>query len=312
MEYILGIDQGGTKTAVAVMDEAGKMLGVATGKGAYYPTEGMASAFAKIKEAVEEAIAQAGITREQIGTAIAGITGIDWQGDKEKVTDELKKILEISDLHAYNDAVIALYCAEEGEGDMVLCAGTGMNAAVRDGKESYFVFGDYIEESMQGGSALARRAIRLVFDAQIGLGDKTALTELFLRFSGETSVDGLLQRYMMEPGFSSEIRFLVPDILKTAQEGDSVAKVLVEEYARRMAEYICVGLERVPQQEKKKTAVLAGSVFKGEENLLTSQVIRQVKAKKENVDVILADCDPVTGACRMGRKRKNGKEAENK
>ena len=45
----------------------------------------MVSAFTKIKEAVEEAIAQA---------AIAGITGIDWQGDKEKVTNELKKYLK--------------------------------------------------------------------------------------------------------------------------------------------------------------------------------------------------------------------------
>lgn len=39
-------------------------------------------------------IDQAGITREQIGTAIAGITGIDWQGDEEKVTNELKKYLK--------------------------------------------------------------------------------------------------------------------------------------------------------------------------------------------------------------------------
>ena len=39
-------------------------------------------------------IAQAWITREQIGTAIAGITGIDWQGDEEKVTNELKKYLK--------------------------------------------------------------------------------------------------------------------------------------------------------------------------------------------------------------------------
>ena len=94
MSYILGIDQGGTKTAAAVMDEAGKILGIATRRGAYYPTDGMTSAFTKIKEAVEEAIAQAGITREQIGTAIAGITGIDWQGDKEKVSNELKKYLK--------------------------------------------------------------------------------------------------------------------------------------------------------------------------------------------------------------------------
>ncbi len=66
----------------------------ATRRGAYYPTDGMVSAFTKIKEAVEEAIAQAGITREQNGTAIAGITGIDWQGDEEKVTNELKKYLK--------------------------------------------------------------------------------------------------------------------------------------------------------------------------------------------------------------------------
>ena len=76
------------------MDEGGKILRIATRRGAYYPTDGMASAFTKIKEAVEEAIAQAWITREQIGTAIAGITGIDWQGDKEKVTNELKKYLK--------------------------------------------------------------------------------------------------------------------------------------------------------------------------------------------------------------------------
>ena len=42
----------------------------------------------------KEFIAQAGIVREQIKTAIAGITGIDWQGDEEKVTEELKKYLK--------------------------------------------------------------------------------------------------------------------------------------------------------------------------------------------------------------------------
>ena len=309
MGYILGIDQGGTKTAAAVMNASGKIVGLATGKGAYYPTEGMTDAFAKIKEVTEEAMHQAGIDRMQVETAVAGITGIDWQGDEEQVTDELKKILEISDLHAYNDAVIALYCMEEGEGDMVLCAGTGMNAAVREREDSYFVFGDYIEESMQGGSALARRAIRKVFDAQIGLGEDTQLTELFLQFAEETSVDRLLQRYMMEPGFSSEIRFLVPDILKTAQEGDAVAKALVEEYAGGMTEYIGVGLKRISQPEKKKKVVLAGSVFKGTDNPLTRQVMTQLK---KNVNIVLADCDPVIGACRMGRKRKNGKETEHK
>lgn len=304
MGYILGIDQGGTKTAVALMNESGKLAGLATGKGAYYPTEGMESAFAKINEATEKVLCQAGIDRDQIETAIAGITGIDWQGDEEQVTAELRKILGISDLHAYNDAVIALYCTEKGAGDMVLCAGTGMNAAVCEGKGQYFVFGDYIEESMQGGSSLARRAIRKVFDAQIGLGKNTVLTKLFLEFAGEATVDGLLRRYMMEPGFSSGIRFLVPDILKAAQEGDQVAEVVVKEYAERMAEYICLGLGRISGRKEKKNVILAGSVFKGEENPLTRQVITRVNGKRKNVNIMLADADPVIGACRMGMEKK--------
>lgn len=303
MGYRLGIDQGGTKTAAAIMDEAGNIVGQAVTGGAYYPTDGVEKAFGKVQEAVAEAVKQAGISKAQITTAVAGITGIDWPGDEERVAGELKKILQIPHLYAYNDAVIALYCAEHGAGDMVLCAGTGMNAAVREGKERYLVFGDYIEESMQGGSALARRAIRKVFDAQIGLGADTFLTELFLQFAKEKSVDRLLRRYMMEPGFSSEIRFLVPEILKTAQNGDAVAIQLIKEYAERMTDYICAGLARIAEPEREKNVILAGSVWKGEENLLTRQVKARMRERVEKANILLADVDPVIGACRMAKKR---------
>lgn len=307
MGYILGIDQGGTKTAAAIMNEEGRIVGMGMSGGAYYPVEGMESAFGKIKEAVMKAEKEAGIQRKEIVVAVAGVTGADWENDTELVSRELKKILEISELHAYNDAVIALYCAQNDDIDMVLCAGTGMNAAVRTGENSYFVFGDYIEESMQGGSALARRAIRKVFDAEIGLEDETALTELFLEFANETTVDRLLWHYMMEAGFADKIRYLVPDILKIAANGDPVTQNLIEEYAARMTEYIRVGLKRLSDSEKEKEVLLAGSVFKGKENLLTRQVVKCLE--KERVKIRMADHDPVIGACRMGRMRmKNGKK----
>lgn len=313
--YILGIDQGGSKTAAAVCDENGKILGQGISKGAYYPTEGEKVAFSRILEAVKQAEAEAGVQRSQIQTAIAGITGIDWPGDAEAVTEKLKNLLEISDITAYNDAVIALYCGPEDSGDcdMVLCAGTGMNAAVRIEKDTYFVFGDYIEESMQGGSALARRAIRKVFDAQAGLGEQTSLTEMFLKYTETSQVDELLRRYMMEEGFSSQIRFLVPDILKAAENGDAVTCQLLEEYAARIGEYILAGLRKCPQDQKEKKVLLAGGVFKGESNPLTRQVIQYVTGQKREVTIVFARQDPVLGACRMGllRRGKNGKEPEN-
>lgn len=313
--YILGIDQGGSKTAAAICNENGKILGQGISKGAYYPTEGEKSALARIREAVEQAEEEADIERTQIETAIAGITGIDWPGDAEAFSKKLKNLLEISDITAYNDAVIALYCGPDDtcDCDMVLCAGTGMNAAVRTGKDTYFVFGDYIEENMQGGSALARRAIRKVFDAQAGLGEQTVLTEIFLRYAETSQVDELLRRYMMEEGFASQIRFLVPEILKAAENGDAVTCQLLEEYAARIGQYILAGLRKCPQDREEKKVLLAGGVFKGEDNPLINQVIQYVTRQNKNVTIVFARQDPVSGACRMGllRRGKNGKKPEN-
>ena len=302
MRYILGIDQGGTKTAAAICDDTGKILGEGIEKGAYYPSD-EEDAFSKIARAVAEAEEKAGISRDDIDIAIAGVTGIDWPGNEEYVSEKLKKLLGVPELYAYNDAVIALYCGPEDGCDLVLCAGPGMNAAVNIGKNRYYVFGDYMEESMQGGRARARRAIRKVFDAEAGLGEETALKKLFLTFAGESSVDRLLYRYMMEKGFDSEIRFLVPDILKTAKAGDVVASETVREFAERIAQYIHVGLKKCGSSKKKKTIVLAGGVFGGDENYLRELVISIVEKQNSDVQIILAEHSPVMGACRMGKKR---------
>ncbi|MCX4339485.1 MAG: hypothetical protein OSJ72_07550 [Lachnospiraceae bacterium] len=42
--YILGIDQGGTKTAAVLMREDGVLLGKGKARGAYFPTQGMQAA----------------------------------------------------------------------------------------------------------------------------------------------------------------------------------------------------------------------------------------------------------------------------
>lgn len=65
-KYILGIDQGGTKTAAAVMREDGFIVGSATTKGAYFPNEGVENALEQMAAAAEGAINNAGIGKEEI------------------------------------------------------------------------------------------------------------------------------------------------------------------------------------------------------------------------------------------------------
>lgn len=300
MRYILGIDQGGTKTAVAVMREDGVIVGTAVAKGAYYPKHGLAPALDRIEEAVELAGKQAGIDRKDITVTVAGITGVDFPGDEKKVKEEMGKRLPCGEIIVCNDALIALYTVTGISHGMLICAGTGMNGAIIDEAGRQFVYGDYMEESMQGGSALALRALRKVFDAEMGLCGDTLLTELFLKHAGVSKVDELLRIYMTRPEFAEETRFLVPQILELAARGDQETCRMTDAFAGQIVAYIFAGFNKMGMDPAREKIVLAGSVFKGKDNYLTGQILGRIKEREPEATVLMAEYEPVVGACVMG------------
>lgn len=299
-KYILGIDQGGTKTAAAVMREDGFIVGRAVAKGAYFPVEGMERALESVGEAVGEALRSASVGMKDIALTLAGFTGVDWPGDDEIVKNALQEKLSAGEVFACNDAVIALYSGTLRSHGAVICAGTGMNGALIDREGRQFVYGDYMEEKAQGGSALARRAARKVFDAQLGLCPPTKLTRLFLEQGEVSNVDALLKRYMTEEAFRKELRFLVPQILMIAESGDAVACSLIAEFAEEIVGYIDAGFHKMKMNPEEEEVVLAGSVFKGTDNPLTKQVVKRVGERLEGAKVVQAHFEPVVGACIMG------------
>ena len=312
MGYILGIDQGGTKTAAAIMREDGTIVGTAVVKGAYYPKHGVSAALDRMEEAVELAQKQAGVCREDIRIAIAGITGIDWPGEDKMMEDALRQRMNLERIVACNDMINALYTVPGITHGMVLCAGTGMNGAIIDASGRQFVYGDYMEEDMQGGSALAQRAIRKVFDGEMGLCGATALTKLFLEYAGVDTVDELLQVYMTRQGFSEEIRYLMPEILKLAAQKDRETCRMLEAFAGRTVAFIFAGFRKLDISPKGENIVLAGSVLKGEDNYLTGQIVEKIKEREPEAWVVMAEYEPVVGSCVMGLRALKiaGKEVE--
>ena len=299
-KYILGIDQGGTKTAAAVMREDGFIVGSATTKGAYFPDEGVENALEQMAAAAEGAINSAGIGKEEIAYTVAGVGGIDWTGDDMMIRDALRERLSLEEIFACNDAVIAFYSGALRSHGAVICAGTGMNGALIDKNGRQFVYGDYMEEKAQGGSALAKRALRKVFDAELGLCPPTKLKPLFLGQAEVSDVDALLKRYMTESGFRKELRFLVPQILMVAKTGDKAACALLDEFAGEIVAYIEAGLRKMEMKPEEEEIVLAGSVFKGEDNPLTCRVIKGIQERLQGAKAVQACYEPVVGACVMG------------
>jgi len=301
LRYILGIDQGGTKTAVALMDDTGAIRGWGTADGAYFPDVGLDAALSHVESLASRVLAEASVSLAEIGQVVAGITGIDYPDDEEKVCAALRKILGLERVEAHNDCVIALFSGTQKPYGAVLCAGTGANAAIIRPDGSRFVMSDYMGRELQGGAALSYRALRKVFDADLGLLPPTELTRLFLDFGGQPTVFALLRESIAhEESLRRRVLGLVPQIISLAETGDRVTAALLDEMARDLCAYFIAGLRKMGMLTLAFDIVLAGSVFKGEHNPLTANIIRRLSAEAPSATIVNAKYEPVVGACVMG------------
>lgn len=296
MRYVLGIDQGGTKTAAVIVDKMGNILGAGKSKGAYHISDGIECAMNFISDAVDEALTESGVKRDEVDAVSAGITGMDWPEDYTLLKSSLIRTLGIHNVQVCNDCLIAMYSGTAKKYGAVLCAGTGLNAAVKspDGKE--FVLGFYIDDNAQGGSALGKRAIQKVFDSEIQLCPQTRLSELFLKNGNVKTVDELLHRYSTDEQFGAGIKDLVPYIIEIANSGDSVATELIKEFARDLSKYVYAALQKYGLLNTDIDVVLSGSVLKGDDNLLTQEITREIKEFAPCSNVVNSRLEPVAGA----------------
>lgn len=299
MKYIMGVDQGGTKTDVVVSDIYGKIVGYGKGEGAYYVVDGVAAATAAVKKAADMAISKAGISSSDIIFLAAGMTGMDWPSDYPALEKVLTDATGITNMKIYNDSIIAMYGGTNKSSGVVLCAGTGLNVAVRSPEGDEYVLGFHIVDKDQGGTALVERAIQKVFLADIGLCAETELTKLFCDYAKTDDVEGLMYKCATDRRFYSSIRYLVPDIIDAARN-DEVACELINEFAHDLSRYIYAGLNKFNMCDLDVDVVLSGSVLKGKDNLLTEKIVECIKKFAPNANVIRAKYEPVVGAELLG------------
>lgn len=298
VKYVLGLDQGGSKTHAVVADMEGNILGIGCGAGACHSVIGLEAASAAIYDASMQAISAAGLTTAQIDVVAAGLTGVDWPHETQLLTSAVSDTLHIPQekIVVVNDCLIALRAGTSKPSGCILCAGSGLNCAVRhpDGRE--YTFGFYIEDGCQGGSALGMRTLQAVFDAEAGLCAKTALTEKVLRFMECNTVDEMLFRHVTTGLGADRILRLPPILEEAALEGDMVAKEILRVFARDIARYVVVGLKRFDMLALNMEVVLSGSIFKCRASELIDTVTDVILTNAPNAVILESIYEPVIGA----------------
>ena len=308
MNYILGIDQGASNTRAAVMDSDGNILGYGKTHGTYFPRDGMSNSLEIISNAVDNARINANVKIKNIRMIVVGITGIDYEGDDVFVRDEFKKFFGVDEVHAFNDCVIAYYGGTTDEVGAVLCAGTGINAAFFTPDNKIWVMSDYLKASLQGGSAIARRAAEALFESEIGLWPDTKLKQIFLELADADTVDEVLKKYILDYDFSIKMTKYIPkQIIKIAGEGDEVAQMVLKSFSDELCTCFLAAMKKKNMLDLNCKIVLAGSVYKGSDSYLRTVTIKTLRETAHNAEIVNAVFEPVVGACVLGVHKATGK-----
>lgn len=295
MGYIIGLDQGGSKTIAAVADCRGNILGSGNSNGACHASTGMKYAMGRVDEAFKRALKAASIRPEEVDMIAAGMTGADWPYEYALLKSALIETTGVKKVKVVNDCIIAMRGGTCKTYGAVICAGTGLNIAVKSADGREHIFGYYINRNTQGGEALGTKAIEAVFDAEAGIVPSTALTELILDYFSISNVDKLLFKFV-NGKLPAKTKDLVPLLFQAADIEDAVALDIIKEFGCNIARYTVAGLRRFDMLQTDIDIVISGGIFKARNPVLKETLNYEIHKDAEKARIINALYEPVAGA----------------
>lgn len=233
----LGVDCGGSHTAVVVGNRGGQVLARAEGPGSAMRPGGAERSAAVILEVARRAAHQAGVSLPAMA-ALIGAAGAGRAPEQDALAAAVKAAGAAERVAVRGDVEIAL-AAAFGTGPGVLVnAGTGSIAFARVAGGRLFRAGGHGWQlgDEGGGYWLGRRALSAAARAQDGLGDASTLLERLLVALGLQTFDDLIR--WSSTATPAQVAALAPHVLNAAREGEMVAQRIVEEAAGELSQLV--------------------------------------------------------------------------
>lgn len=298
MNYVIGVDGGGSKTHALILDRHGRALGFGLGGCGNHQVHGLGPAMAEIKRAVNSAIEQSRILPEDIEMGCFCLSGADLKEDYRLLIPAMESLGVARQVRVKNDTLAALRAAITRSWGVAVICGSGFNAAARSpgGGEIVMPGLGFISGDWAGGGELSQEIIRMVMRARDGRGEKTLLTEMTLNCLGAPSEEMLLEKLYHEEIAYRELFRLVPLLFEAAEAGDAPARKLILRLGQEVAITANALIKRFEMQNLDVEVGLAGGVFRGKGPLLIDTVAQGVHQYAPRAYIRRTRYEPVVGA----------------
>ena len=299
--YVAGVDGGGTGTRAVILDQSQRIIGEGRSGPANPLRVGIATAATNVRDAVDQACAEAGIHRHDIATATVGLAGVRRKDirdrTREKISDCLK---EIKSIELMTDGEIALYGATDGEPGLVVIAGTGSICCGRNRQGRHVCAGGWgpIVGDEGGASWIARKALQAVAHASDGRGPKTLLTHAALNYFNVATADDLSTAIYSPTMTNDRLAGFGREVMRAARNGDEVAKDIFREAGRELANTATAVIKKLRMENEEFPVAYVGGVY-GAGELVLAPMREGIKRVAKRAYLAQPLFPPVVAAARV-------------
>ncbi|MDZ7838748.1 MAG: BadF/BadG/BcrA/BcrD ATPase family protein [Actinomycetota bacterium] len=227
MQYILGVDGGGTKTTARIADTDGNSLAQGVSGASNYHSVGIPKAIENLNQAISEALS--GLNNDQVNfvSSCFGFAGFNAESDRvsyQKIVFNsiLEKMLNPDKALIYNDTMVGLAAGSDCPNKIILIAGTGSNCygISQQGRDAKANGWDYILADEGSGYSMGLNALRAIMRAYDGRGPSTQLIDIILKYLNIDTIDDLIKWTYQKPFSKDRIgiypnRFVMRRIMET-------------------------------------------------------------------------------------------------
>jgi N-acetylglucosamine kinase-like BadF-type ATPase len=298
--YFLGADIGSTKTHALIADEMGSVVGFGQGGPGNHEVVGYGGLAAALETAVSQAMAAAGLAKEQVAGAGFGVAGYDWPSEREPTLRAIRSLGLRAPVEAVNDTILGLPAgAAEGWGVAVV-SGTGCNCRGWDRsrqREGKVTGHGVLMGEAAGASELVFKTLQAIAHEWTRRGPPTQLTPAFLEHSGSHGIAEMLEN--LTTGKIKVDAAAAPLVFQVAEAGDPVAMDLVRWAGCELGELACAVIRQLEFEELAPDVVLVGSMFDGGSTLI-EPMRETIHALAPGARLVRLTVPPVIGAVLLG------------
>ncbi|WP_445165484.1 N-acetylglucosamine kinase [Mycolicibacterium sp. Dal123E01] len=297
MAKYLGVDGGGSKTALALIDDAGHVIARATAPTSYYFNDGFELVEKSLAQGVTEICATAGVTTADIDAAFFGLPGYgEASGDIEQLDKVPAGVLGHTRYSCDNDMVCGWAGSLAGEDGINVISGTGsMTYGERRGVGHRVggwgeLFGD--EGSAYWIAAQGLNAFSRMSDGRLPRGPLHGLMKTRLEVDGDLDVVSLVIDTWK--GNRSKIAALATTVCEAAESGDETSARIVSAAVDELVALIETTRTLVGFTDEENVPVsYSGGMFSNDSFL--AQFITALQGSSAKYDLQTPRLDPAVG-----------------